>query len=407
MVTPLLYLPPALSESAIRHLLTSIHLPSPTSIKPLQVAAAYHTIYLINFPADVAPHLTPAEAREEDGSMTLVLRVSGRHLPRIKTLNEVAVMKWVRDNTSIRTPAIVRYDTSEANPIGHEFTLLEKIPGVSADKVYAAVSEDVKHAWVRTLTDYLEELHAQPWSQISGLSVAADGETVVPGRVLEETFWQAPDVEKYWSGVGDRTETIDTLNIHGPYDGYAAWTLAQLDSFCYAIKTHPALASQRDLLLRLEAFGKAIKSHAADLDKVKLVLAHRDLHFGNIMVDPDHPEIITGILDWEFAGVFPANRWDPVRAFLWNASEEDGSYAEKYRLRAVFEEMCKHDGDAGKVNILEDAKTTELQDAMQQLSSHLRAIVEVVSRGKDAEIDLHKVPGWRKVIDECMNKMGV
>ena len=123
------YLPPALSPDTISQLIVSLELPTPTSIRPFQVTAAFHSIYLIHFAAPTSPISTsdglvlPVNA---DGSLTLILRVSGRQLPTIKTQNEVGVMTWVRRNTTIPIPAIIRYDSTDDNIIGHEFTLLEK-----------------------------------------------------------------------------------------------------------------------------------------------------------------------------------------------------------------------------------------------------------------------------------------
>lgn len=81
-------------------------------------------------------------------------------------------MRWVRENTSIPLPAIVRYDDTESNVIRHEFTVLEKAPGASVDRIYSILSQDTRTKLVSQLVDYLCELHAHPWvSFVGGLSI--------------------------------------------------------------------------------------------------------------------------------------------------------------------------------------------------------------------------------------------
>lgn len=61
----------------------------------------------------------------------MVLRVSGRRLLGIKTMNEIGVMTWLSKNTTIPLPEIIAYDISVDNPIGHEYTLLSQVQGVT------------------------------------------------------------------------------------------------------------------------------------------------------------------------------------------------------------------------------------------------------------------------------------
>ncbi|KAF3767509.1 APH-domain-containing protein [Cryphonectria parasitica EP155] len=407
MGTPQQYLPPTLSDPTIQSLLTSLSLPPAKLISPLIVAAAYHTLYLLTFPpeANAQGELAPALPQEPDGSTTLVLRVSGRHLPRIKTTNEVAVMQWVRANTSIPVPAVVRFDATEANPLGHEYTLLERAPGISVDKVLDRLDEAARRDLVAQLADLVAQLHAHEWTAVGGLepsSADGGGSAIVPGQVLDETFWQAPDVERYWPGGH---ETVSTLNIGGPYESYTALCAASVDKYVYAIERHERLAWMRDLVPRLRAFVGLLRggdgqgrARELKLDDTRLVLAHRDLHFANIMLDP-LTNRITGILDWEFAGVVPASRWNPVKAFLWNMKEGDESRAEKAELMRVFEEVCAVKG----LTILSDARANEYQEAMQLVVNYVRAIVEVCPRGEKEEAARE----WRRLAEEAMRKLGV
>lgn len=248
-------------------------------------------------------------------------------------------MKWVKANTSVPVPAVVRFDAGEANPLGHE-----------------------------------------------------DG-TVVPGRVVDETFWQAPDIERYWAG----RETVSSLNVGGPYRSYSAFCAGYVDKFVYAIERHDRLAWMRDLVPRLRTFAALLsENHGVveelGLDGVKLILAHKDLHFANIMLDPLTGKI-TSILDWEFAGIVPASRWNPVKAFLWNTKQGAASKKEQNMLMSVFGGICKEKGIA----VLEDARVNEHQEAMQG------AIVEVGPRGEKEDA----LRRWRGMAEESLAKFKV
>src|SRR5262249_7992981 len=151
---------------------------------------------------------------EQDGSATLVLRVSGRHLPGLKTRNEVGVMRWVRSHTTIPIPAVIRFDDTRDNPIGNEFTLLEKATGVSVDTVNDHLSDAQKRWLVEQLAEYIIQLQSQPWPRpvVGGLAPDNDdeGDGIRPGPPVEETFWQEPDIAKFWPPPG--SETVESLN---------------------------------------------------------------------------------------------------------------------------------------------------------------------------------------------------
>jgi len=64
----------------------------------------------------------------------------------------------------------------------------------------------------------------------------------------------------------------------------------------YAISRHKKLEVLQDTLNSLETFLKALELSAEELNKVRFKLAHRDLHFSNILFDRDSSKI-TAILD--------------------------------------------------------------------------------------------------------------
>ena len=431
MSTPENHLSPALSHDAINNLLTSISLPPPTSITPLQVTAAFHSIYLITYPLSASPSLFPANfasslptpsqdrVTKDGGNISLILRVSGTHIPKLKTRNEAAVMKWVRENTSIPVPAVLRWDDSAENPIGREFTLLEKVPGKSVDAVYNMLSEEAKMGLVRQLTGSLVELNAHQWTHVGGLHLDGQGR-VEAGPLLDDNFWMEPDIEKYWAGSG---LTFSDLNPIGPFREHWEMLRAALECGIKAINNHKTLSWLRPLIPRLEDLIIRLPFLDSPYTK-RLILAHKDLHFANVMIDEDSCTI-TGILDWEFAAVVPSHRWDPVRAFLWSGVYSDEATAEKNRLRLLFEEEltrigiapwweeCHVLGIEGKNDEVEgtrkvmltgeidEGKMREEVDTLWTVVKFLRALVEVCPKGQREEL----VEGWKREIEKGLDTL--
>ncbi|TDL17717.1 kinase-like protein [Rickenella mellea] len=388
MGTPVDHLPNPLEESSIQALLQSTGLPACSGVTFPKVAAQYHSIYILSFPAPtlVSSELTVGE--------DLVLRVSGHHIPKIKTENEVAVITWIRKNTSIPVPEIVAYDSSCDNPIGYEYVLMSRVSGTSLDKVYKNLTKYQMSDIIDELVDVLDQLHSTSWSQIGGLKFGADG-TIIPGPVVEETFWHIPDIAKFWGPQ----ETFGNLNIGGPFDSYVGYVSAHINKYLYAIRRHESLAYMRDMLPRLEMFLDALSRDAVELNNVKLRLAHKDLHFGNIMYDSQLGKI-SAILDWEFSGIVPYTRWNPTRAFMWNAGETEAGHKESAALYAEFVARCQ----VRNAEILDDAEfSSDKQRHMQMAANFLRAIVEVSPRGQRKE----KVGEWKEQLLEHMSAFAV
>ncbi|KAF5698536.1 hypothetical protein FMUND_15063 [Fusarium mundagurra] len=216
MSWPAAHLPPPLSEHAIQALLQALRLPQATSISNPQMTAQYHSVYFLTLP--------PTELSR--GYSELVLRVAGNHLPSIKTINEIGVMNWLSKNTTIPLPEVIAYDASTKNPIAHEYTLLSRIPGVVLSDIYDNLSDKQQNDILDQLIDFLTQLQAHPWDGIGGLTVCGQSEVQL-GPVVDETFWQVPDIEALWP----EGETVATLNIGGPYKTYVDYMIAHVKKY--------------------------------------------------------------------------------------------------------------------------------------------------------------------------------
>ncbi|KAK1493037.1 hypothetical protein CTAM01_09664 [Colletotrichum tamarilloi] len=399
MAGPAANLPPLLTPNQLLAFTTSLNLPPPTHTEPLTVTAAFHSIYLLHFSPSDATHLAPARPNA-DGTVTLVLRVAGRHLPRIKTENEVAVMRWVRQHTAVPVPAVLRWDSSCENVLGYEFTLLERVDGVSADKVFWELGEVSRRRLVEQLVGFLAELWESSkggaWKHVGGLRVDDEGE-VVPGPVVDEWFWMEPEISRCWEG-----ETIETLNpVGGAFSGWAELLDKSVEKYIYAIGRHASLEWMRDLVPRLEEYREYVKIHADEVDDTWYVLSHRDLHLANVMVDGEGN--VTGILDWEFGGVVPGPRWDPPNAFLypWGGGDDEMvAKAERERMRGWAREVCREKGIEGEV--VAGWPYKGVQETVQKVVNFTRAICEVCPRGKE-----EKAKVWRVSLESELTKLGL
>jgi aminoglycoside phosphotransferase (APT) family kinase protein len=373
------YLPPTLAEDVISGLCQDVGLPVPRSVKAISAAAAFHSVYVLSYAEPVLRPIIEKDLQNDGVKISLsslILRVAGTHFTGIKTMNECAVLNWVVANTKVPVPRVIAYDETSNNIVGHEYMFMTMVQGQTIDTLYYSLSETEMNAILDQLMDILVQLHQHSWERIGGLQeIFIDGiKTIAPGPIVDETMWQVPELAKYWNG----TETFSSLNISGPFESYTDLIIAQVKKSIYTIQRHDSLAPMRDCLPRINSFVDAIRKTKKELDVTLIRLAHRDLHFGNILYDAESGKI-TGVIDWEFASIVPFPRWDPSRAFLWDCGDSDESYHEKYRLRDVFFKRCTDKG----VRIFEDANfTSERQEAMQLAASYLRAITEVLPRGR-------------------------
>jgi Ser/Thr protein kinase RdoA (MazF antagonist) len=123
------------------------------------------------------------------------------------------------------------------------------------------------------------------------------------------------DIERFVHAApyGLTAETAQTLNpsaLHG-YADFPAYATAFLKSYAHLIVIHPSAAFLAHLVPALGAAVQKLEAGSTAEDWVLTLRAepglrgylwHRDLHFGNIMVDPA-TGTFKSILDWEFAGV--------------------------------------------------------------------------------------------------------
>jgi aminoglycoside phosphotransferase (APT) family kinase protein len=398
MGSPKTHLPRLLTSDDVQSLLDTLSSPSPQDIRKLMVTAEFHVIFVITYKAADLKSWSRTEdiQPQNDNTTELILRVSGNHVSTIKTENEAAVLLWLDKDTNIPVPRVIAYDSSVHNPLHHEYILMTRESGQSLADVYSSFDSAQMDTVLDQLLDINADLHKHTWSHIGGLTFDDSGH-IIPGPVLEETFWFEPDILDLWPAG----ETFDSLNISGPFTSYTQYISAHLLKYKHAIEIHPSLEFMHDILSQLNRFITIITSDPLQikLDNIPLRLAHKDLHFANILVDPATAQI-TSIIDWEFAGVVPFTRWNPSRAFLWNTQDNDTSMGEKTALMERYEMKAR---GRELEYLIDDANlTSKEQENMQTVANFLRAIVEVCPRSQASG----SVMGWKETALNAMKELG-
>lgn len=201
---------------------------------------------------------------------------------------------------------------------------------------------------------------------------------------VDEWQWFLPDIQLYFP---NSTETFNTLNVSGPFPDYTNFITAIVERYIHTAKVHPSLTFLHKYFPRLQAYLVAVQQHSTLLNDVEIRLAHKDLHFANVLCDPVSMSI-TAIIDWEFAGTVPFPRWDPPRAFLWSAQPGEKGDREKVRIMDRFNEICKE----RDVKFIKDAQfTSPLQENMHNVMNLLRWFVTLVPKGGHSQEFVEKV----------------
>lgn len=81
--------------------------------------------------------------------------------------DEVAIMVFIAKGTNMPVPDVVAYDSSDATPIAHEYSLLPW--------VYLSMGDHQVNRVLDQLADFLVRLHAQHWDAIGGLNLKEMG----------------------------------------------------------------------------------------------------------------------------------------------------------------------------------------------------------------------------------------
>ncbi|GAQ04126.1 hypothetical protein ALT_1447 [Aspergillus lentulus] len=242
-------------------------------------------------------------------------------VPHFTTASEVATMDFARKILNTPAPCVYAWNSqAKSQPVGAEFIIMEKVKGVPLSQTQ----------WLSaSFSHYGSLYYAGDVQPPVGNHYVKDGKAV-----RDSEFAIGPATGRDWVDAG----RSDLIIERGPWDSLTQYLQAietretkaiqcleppkQIALFCGPKLYQPKTKKKITALLWYRQVVDALIPK--DTAITRPYLWHNDLHDDNIFVDPDNPESITGIIDWQSSHISPLFNHNPDPAFLdWDGLEPE------------------------------------------------------------------------------------
>lgn len=331
---------------------------------------------------------------------TYLFRVAIPVDPVFKTESEVATMEYVRRYMSMPIPRVLAFSSSDDNELGHEWTLMEMLPGVSVRSIWAKMPFDAKVGLFTELAGYMNELLALRFSKLGNIYFAEVAGKLFPQEASPNRPANGTDTTDIGISpnggfvIGrivshefffDKRVHLDTSR--GPFRTTREWINARIDLLGKRIRSlsvDPGMAYYCDNDRELEKNWDRVNTIFQQLVQLvpRLVptengpedvgvLWHDDLSEHNLLVDPQTFKL-TGIVDWESVSIVPAyETYDGLPACL---SDRDNKPAPLVLIERELSDGYIYDVETKKLrNELEQQRLREVY------RSHVKRLYNVTS----------------------------
>ncbi|KZV84117.1 APH-domain-containing protein [Exidia glandulosa HHB12029] len=223
---------------------------------------------------------------------------------------QVQTLSWLSSSTNIPVPKVVAHDSSNDNPIGDPYMLMEKLDGVSLYQVIDDMSDDDRVSMAEQVAGLIGAIHTAPVPPGIGPLAFDDNGGIRVGRYTDDE--EAPPPE-----VPSAAPTT--------FRGFLATRFKEQRDYCQA--RWPDDTDRIDYCDRLLAAAETLVPSASDRHEGN-VLFHSDFAARNILVrrlPEDAGWAISGVLDWDDCTVAPAEVAFSCPGWLWAARGESDS----------------------------------------------------------------------------------
>ncbi|KAJ5078014.1 aminoglycoside phosphotransferase-related-related [Anaeramoeba ignava] len=235
------------------------------------IDSSNHCIEMSRFNNGVINYVYLIKTSSND-EFVLRVRTPEKVWDTIKTENEVAIHKFVLENTTIPIPKIYSFSSIPDEILGYEYIIMEKKEGVRIATIWNSLNQEKKEIILLQIVDILAQLRKFTFDKIGSLQIDKNGNYIL-------------------------SKPIDLTT--GPFDTFQDFLKAQIE---YRI---PSIQNNERFCKYIPFIEKFLEKIIPKVEyKGKFVLTHLDIGPDNILIDPKTLQI-TGVLDWEWAGSYP------------------------------------------------------------------------------------------------------
>ncbi|KZV84887.1 hypothetical protein EXIGLDRAFT_726655 [Exidia glandulosa HHB12029] len=245
-----------------------------------------------------------------DSSEELILRLEG-----IDVTVQARVLSWISRSTELPVPRVLAYDNTTDNSIAERYILMEKLPGVSLCHAIDDMTDAERLSMADNVAHLLGSIYSVPVpSGIGPLVLDKQGQPCVGLHV-------------------DGQDGAQSSDDHGPVPAtllaFLSTRFKEQRQYCQT--RWPAGKRRISYYNRLLLAAEQLLSPPFSLGE-RNVLFHRGFAARNILVHrTDGDWVISGVLDWDYCAVAPAEVAYVCPGWLWAEREESsvsGSFDE-------------------------------------------------------------------------------
>ncbi|KAL8868871.1 MAG: hypothetical protein Q9174_004698 [Haloplaca sp. 1 TL-2023] len=238
------------------------------------------------------------------------------------TASEAAVLEYLSVQTQVPTPKLLSWSADAAGPVGAEYIIMEKAPGIQLFSVWDEISASARLKLIKSLTQLENQLATIQFPAYGSLyhrrSINKSAERVLldPSIDPDGQYCVGPSCGPKWTDGYNGADLDPELDM-GPFEGLdlhqygsalSSRSVARTRIPATRVMTPNLQGAPRDHTDLRDA-AMTLLPHLVELPVVqqyaKPVLWHTDLHMGNIFVsETDHSQIVS-IIDWQHTSISP------------------------------------------------------------------------------------------------------
>jgi aminoglycoside phosphotransferase len=233
-----------------------------------------------------------------------------------KTRNEVLCIDYINRHTSIPVPKVILWNDDDSE-VGCEYIVMEKIPGVNLASVWNLLSSDEQQQIITQMAEIFVQFRRLSFDFVGSFTSETNNEQDISiGPAVEQTMIFATMTEM----IEHLPRKFQLSTLCGPFSNIKDYLLARLNLELYCLNHFRTLAPNAALIPKLKRYIQQFSDKFPPVTKhIPIVLAHNDFRLANIIVEGTK---ITGVIDWEWAGAYPAFQ-EEIEDFAFCATEED------------------------------------------------------------------------------------